>query len=224
MRTTIFVAAMLVAGCGASAVTDGAATPERATNGAGLAASSAAPESASVEMDLARAAAEAPSAGVELQTAPWTEAPLVARNVPREMLSAWIAAENREWCALLAPAGVEGTRVRRSDYQGGWAVEFDKRGMPGMRPNGRACTDCGRGAFGIAGTALTVDEEDPMEAEERTLADGSRVLIEVSDDQEAAEGVVATLKIRGQDCVYQVWSFSGDQHLEQLLQDLRFVQ
>ena len=96
MRTTICVAAGLVAGCGASAVTDGAATPERAPVGAGLAASSAAPGSASVEMDLAQAAAQAPMADVQLDTVPWTCDPLVARNVPREMLSTWISAENRE--------------------------------------------------------------------------------------------------------------------------------
>lgn len=161
--------------------------------------------------------------------APWSAEPVASTDVPDALVHAWATAENREWCAPLAlgTAG-RGVSARRADYHGGWAVEFDKRGMPGVSRSGQACTDCGRGAFGIAGTAVLVDQEDPMEAEERTLADGSRVRIETSvdeaDHEEGAEGSVATLKIRGQDCVYQVWSFSGDAHLEELLEDLRFVE
>ncbi|MBW2461594.1 MAG: hypothetical protein JRH11_08095 [Deltaproteobacteria bacterium] len=160
--------------------------------------------------------------------APWSAEPVATSDVPGALVRAWASAENREWCAplTLGTAG-RGVPVRRADYHGGWAVEFDKRGMPGVDRSGQACTDCGRGAYGIAGTAVMVDQEDPLEAEERTLADGSRVRIETSVDEadleEGAEGSVATLKIRGQECVYQVWSFSGDAHLQELLEDLRFV-
>ena len=68
---------------------------------------------------------------------------------------------------------------------------------------------------------------EEMEAEEVTLADGSVVRFESSADQEDIEdgtaGHVATLKIQGQECVYQVWSFAGDEHLEELVRGLRFV-
>jgi hypothetical protein len=162
--------------------------------------------------------------------APWSAEPVSSDQAPDELLAAWRGADNREQCAPLAPTSyLEGARIRRASYDGGWAVEFDKRGMPGMTRNGRACTDCGRAAYGIAGTALEVDDEDPMEAEERTLSDGSRVRYELSVDEadaddDSAVGSVATLKIRGQGCVYQVWSFSGDEHLQGLIEDLRFVE
>ncbi len=183
---------------------------------------------ASVEVDIENG--ELPDGWNDAsRPAPWSAEPVATGDAPSELLAAWREADNREQCAPLAPTSyLEGARIRRADYAGGWAVEFDKQGMPGMTRNGRACTDCGRGAYGIAGTAIEVDDEDPMEAEERTLADGSRVRYEVSVDEAdsddgGAAGSVATLKIRGQNCVYQVWSFSGDEHLEGLIEDLRFV-
>jgi hypothetical protein len=160
--------------------------------------------------------------------APWTEAPVAPAAAPAELLAAWASAPNREWCAPLVPGGIDGATARRADYDGGWAVEFDKSGMPGVTRNGRACTNCGRGAFGIAGTAIMIDDEEQLEAEERILRDGSRVRYEPAVDEEDEEGGVATrvatIKIRGQECVYQVWSFAGDEHLETLIEDLRFVE
>jgi hypothetical protein len=164
----------------------------------------------------------------EASDAPWTTGPVGADAVPNELVAAWNGAENREWCALIAPTGVAGARARRSSFDGGWAVEFDKQGLPGVTQSGRACERCGRGAFGIAGTAMMVDDEDPTEAEETVLRDGSRVRIEVSEDENGepsdSNGIVATIKVPGQDCVYQVWSYGGDAHLQELLRELRFVE
>ena len=115
-----------------------------------------------------------------------------------------------------------GTRARPARFAGGWAVEFDKDGFPGVTRNGHRCEDCGRGAYGIAGTAIMVDDEDPTEAEEHGFSDGSRVRIETSLSEEETSSV-ATVKIEGQDCVYQIWSHAGDEHLQELVDQLRFV-
>jgi hypothetical protein len=214
-------ALILLAACGgATTVTTAGTTADSATYESS--------PLASVDVDIENG--ELPDGWAESREAPWSADPVSSDDAPSELLAAWRGADNREQCAPLAPTSyMEGARIRRANYAGGWAVEFDKQGMPGMTRNGRACTDCGRAAYGIAGTAIDVDDEDPMEAEERTLADGSRVRYEVSVDEADADdgsavGTVATLKIRGQNCVYQVWSFSGDEHLEGLIEDLRFVE
>jgi len=162
-----------------------------------------------------------------LPNAPWDNEKLSSEDVPDALLAAWRGAENREWCAPLTIDGLEGADVRRTDYSGGWAVEFDEAGLPGVTSRGRACEACGRGAFGIAGTAMWADDEDPAEAEEHTFRDGSRLRFEPSIDEEAPgqpKGHVASLKIEGQDCLYQVWSFVDDRHLQDLLGGLRFVE
>jgi hypothetical protein len=222
MRTTTLLVAVLLAACGTATTTE-TATTTTATN-ADLTSGAMAANMVDIENG------ELPDDWTaSLHDAPWSvEAPPAEDGVSREVVAAWQEADNREWCAPLVPsAGVEGARARRAEYAGGWAVEFDKRGMPGVARNGRACTNCGRATFGIAGTALSVDDEDPMEAEELTLTDGSQVRYEPSMDEEdtddGAAGHVATIKIRGQNCVYQVWSFAGDEHLGELVRGLRFT-
>ena len=225
MRTTTWMIVLVLAGCGASAAPETAGVGSMERQAAG-------DEDAALAWAMSDDGTGEPVAetadGEPLPEAPWTADTVDAGDVPRELLAAWNGADNRDWCAPLAPSTATGARARRSSFDGGWAVEFDKRGLPGVTQSGRACTRCGRGAFGIAGTAMYVDDEDPTEAEEQVMRDGSRVRIEVSEDEEGepsdANGVVATIKIRGQDCVYQVWSFGGDAHLQELLRDLRFVQ
>jgi hypothetical protein len=161
-----------------------------------------------------------------LPDAPWQRERVARGAVPQELVAAWQRSENRDWCAPVAPRTLDGSSARTADYEGGWAIEFDREGLPGVARNGQACDNCGRGAFGVAGTAVRVDDEDPTEAEERAFRDGSRVRLETSFDEESAESPtanVATIKIAGQDCVYQVWSFVGEEHLEELIQTLRFV-
>ncbi len=149
-----------------------------------------------------------------LPPAPWTEGRVAPGEAPAVVM-AWATAENRTWCAPLAPAPVNGAAARASDLDGGWVVEFDQEGMPGVGADGEPCEDCGRAVFGVAGTAMGVDEM--LEAPAPSFADGSAV--EVVDEGVAA----ATVAIRGQGCVYQVWSFLGREHLEGLLGQLRFV-
>lgn len=135
----------------------------------------------------------------DLPPAPWTQARIATAWIPGEALATWANAENRTWCAPLAPE--TDAAVRASTLDGGWVFEFDAEG---------------EASFGVAGTAMGVDEmiEEPTPA----FADGS------ATDIVEEEGIAsATIAIRGQSCVYQVWSTQGAAHLEQMLGTLRFV-
>lgn len=153
----------------------------------------------------------------DLPAAPWASAPRVADEVPA-VLMAWATAENRNWCAPLAPPAIEGVSARASELDGGWIVEFDQPGQPGVGADGEACSDCGRGAFGIAGTSMGVDEM--IESPRPSYADGSATEMSPED----GSVISATIAVPGQGCVYQVWSFLGADHLEQMMSSLRFVE
>ncbi|HJL16425.1 MAG TPA: hypothetical protein RMH99_12260 [Sandaracinaceae bacterium LLY-WYZ-13_1] len=178
---------------------------------------------------------EAPAAEVSfasldlsgLPSAPWSSAPLASEQVPGPVLQAWAAARNRGVCAPLAPADVEGASARVSDLvEGGWAVEFDRRGMPGLSASGETCRRCGRGVFGIAGTGMSPDalvtEEDEADVPSPSFADGSHLQVEPPAEGESV--AAATLTVRGQGCVYQVWSFLGEEHVRALVEQLRRVE
>ncbi len=145
---------------------------------------------------------------------------------PASLMAAWRRADNRAWCAPVAPRALRGdmdARLRRgTKVDGGWSVEFDRAGAPGLAPDGHTCPRCGRGTFGIVGAALTPDEAFDPELVALSFQDGSRMTIE----RPAAEGepASATLAIAGQGCVYQVWSFLGEEHLRGLIDALRFVE
>ena len=98
---------------------------------------------------------------------------------------------------------------------------FDQAGAPGVSESGDTCRRCGRSAFGVAGTSMPVDslnDEDTDAAPAPTYADGSFTEI-VSEDGVAS----ATISVGGQGCVYQVWSFLGEDHLRGLIEGLRIV-
>lgn len=156
-----------------------------------------------------------------LPAAPWADAPIEMDAAPEALMSAWNDAENRTSCAPVIPRGIEGSPSRATNLDGGWALEFDQAGAPGLRADGRTCARCGRASFGVAGTAMSADEladadTDAMPAP--VYNDGSTADV-VAEDGVAA----ATLTIGGQDCVYQVWSFLGEDHLRSLVEDLRIV-
>jgi len=219
-KTTTWAAVLLLGGCGILG------SEEETTTA--TAAASTGYERPAVVTEWPDGDAVDPAVLAALPEAPWQAEPIAGESAPGELLSAWIEADNRDWCAPIAPAELSSAEARPAYYSGGWAVEFDVSGLPGIGADGAPCARCGRGAFGIAGTALMVDDEDPMEAEEHGFRDGSHVRIEapVGDEEEdvGLVGHVATLKIQGQDCVYQVWSLVGDEHLEELVGRLRFVQ
>lgn len=164
-------------------------------------------------------------ATASLPTSPWSNERIASNAAPSQLVQAWRHADNRSWCAPIAPgsdAALMGAHARRSSFEGGWAVEFDKQGVPGIGRDGNTCATCGRGAFGIAGTSMNADSIDE-EAVTPAWNDGSRAEYQATDEDPAKAGAVATITVPGQDCVYQVWSFLGQEHLNSLVGSLRFV-
>ncbi len=161
-----------------------------------------------------------------LPAAPWAAASIEAHEVPASLMRAWRRSDNRDWCAPMAPVQLgrgQGARPRALGQNGGWVLEYDRRGEPGLRPDGRLCRRCGRAAFGVAGTPMSPAQvaEGPLsEGPEPTYDDGSYAAIEVGDRGTAA----ATITVPGQGCVYQVWSLLGEGHVRELLDALRLVQ
>ncbi len=224
MRTSwVTVGMFLVAACGATRASGpviAAPTPSApvvATAAPTLAVQDTTTTAASAEVAL-------PETVESTVVAPWGAEHLAAQAAPRPLLQAWTRAENQGWCAPLAPATLgagEGARARTGSAPGGWSLEFDRRGSAGIGANGEVCTTCGRGAFGITGTAMNAeDAEDLLGPGATVFADGGRIDVQANADEPAA---VATVVVPGQDCVYQVWSFLGREHLDELVSGLRLV-
>ncbi|MCS6800014.1 MAG: hypothetical protein NZ898_16110, partial [Myxococcota bacterium] len=168
--------------------------------------------------DAMQAVARIAPEGAPLPQAPWSRGELSAAEVPSVLLAAWRSADNAAECAPLAPVEVGRAVARRAPLEGGWAVEFDQRGARGMGRDGTPCERCGRAAFGVAGTAMSPDADAMLDGAQASWADGSFALIE------SGEGAaVASIAIQGQNCVYQVWSMLGEEHLRSLVERLRFV-
>lgn len=155
-----------------------------------------------------------PPSGPFSSTPPWSAAPLARAEVPAAYVQQWQKAENRTTCLLIAPRSVgdEGAsaKPRAATFSGGWAVAYD---LPDLRS-----------AFGVAGTGATVDFEGGYDQwpHGHEWADGSGV----SYGPEGGTGPnqLAYLQIKGQQCLYNVWSRLGTEHLEELLRELRYVQ
>jgi hypothetical protein len=208
-----------VIGCG------GATSPTVQTSGVAMSASAEPPTwTASAEVPAA-AQAEASFDTTGLPASPWADAPMMPNEAPVEFVTAWRASENQA-CAPLAPRDLgdagSSARARVADFPGGWSVEFDQRGQPGLSRGGEFCARCGRATFGIAGTSLTpadlVGEDSVHDVPEPSFADGSHLELEGAGAQEP---VAATIAVNG--CVYQVWSFLGEEHVRELVGSLRMV-
>lgn len=144
--------------------------------------------------------------------APWRGTPLTRADVPPVYAEQWQKAENRRTCALVAPrnvgdAGASAT-ARAATFSGGWAVAYD---LPNVRS-----------AFGIAGAGVRAS--DPAYDKwpyAYDWGDGSKV--EYGPEGGDGPNQLAYVRIEGQDCLYNVWSRLGRDHLELLLRELRFV-
>jgi hypothetical protein len=210
--TKLILAACMAAGVGCSdtSATTSASTTTPSVGGELAMTTPTVIEREAPEAELPRFEADALAS---LPQAPWSTATLSASEAPI-VATAWAGAENRGWCAPLAPEVAANARATQLD--GGWMVEFDDAGAPGVTEDGEPCESCGRGTFGIAGTAMGVDEM--MQTPSPAFADGSAA--DVSEEEGVAS---ATIAVPGQRCVYQVWSFRGEAHLHELLGTLRFV-
>ncbi len=167
------------------------------------------------------------SVAKKLPPAPWSKPPLSPNQVPKVFIEQWRQTKKRgSVCAALAPINLgkgQGAKPRVANFgTGAWANAYDKPGLPGRRPDGSFCANCGRGAFGIAGTSGDANEPSyPGFPFHRQWADGSRADYGLEGGKSLP--YLAYLKINNQRCLYNVWSFLGRDHLEYLLQHLRFV-
>ena len=132
MKTKLACAAVAIlvclSGCGAQATTRATSTtamnetaiPETTTG-------STYTESAPTEIAAAPTpAAEAVAVDLtSLPPPPWSAPPMAAGDAPRQILTAWQNAENRDSCAPLATRSLgraTGARARTSELDGGWLV------------------------------------------------------------------------------------------------------
>ena len=145
-------------------------------------------------------------------SAPWSASALRWSDVPAVYRTEWQKAANRSTCAAIAPRALGkggSASPRAATFSGGWAVAYD---VPGVRS-----------AFGVAGTAAKA--ADPAYSDwpfVRRWADGSSA--EYGPEGGTGDNQLAYLRIVGQECLYNVWSRLGRDHLEYLLDQLRFLQ
>src|SRR5687768_4324807 len=108
----------------------------------------------------------------------------------------------------LGEAGAAAT-PRAATFSGGWAVAYD---LPNLRS-----------AFGVAGAGVKAGDPSydkwPYVQE---WGDGSKV--EYGPEGGQGPNQLAYLHIAGQDCLYNVWSRLGKEHLELLIRELRLVE
>jgi hypothetical protein len=168
------------------------------------------------------------------RSAPWAGPRLLGSQVPDVLTAAWERAGNQRWCSALAPAATdlkrlaEGATVREAEFTGGWGIAWDRNEGAGQNTDGSDCLDCGRSAFGVAGTGSL---HRPGTGENRhaavTWSDGSFATIGGGGDEEGATYTskrVARVVVDGQGCRYEVWSNLGEGHLFELIDSLRLVE
>ena len=170
--------------------------------------------------------ASPPPSAPTLAAAPWAGARLSRADIPAVYVAQWEKAENRATCSALGFASLgegAGARPRPANFSGGWAVAYDKPGEPGVEANGQFCADCGRGTFGIAGTgADAIGATPPDGAEIIEWSDGSSASLFLQGG--TGPGHLAYVTVRGERCLYNVWTYLGMEHLQFLVQNLRYVE
>ena len=160
-----------------------------------------------------REASRPPVQAAPLPAAPWSGAELAVSEVQPVYLTVWNAAENGGRCALVAPAPTSAAVAdgvpRAATFAGGWAVAYDGGGT--------------RGASGVAGTGAGAWSADVYDEwpHRRIFADSSRV--GYGPEGGTGPNWLAYVRIPGQQCLYNVWSRRGREHLESLLAGLRWV-
>lgn len=168
---------------------------------------------------------------------PWAAESLGQTEVPAVLIEQWGKADNRGTCAALVPlGGVEGATPRGATFAGGWAVAWDAPGGPGMRADGTFCEDCGRSAAGVAGAGTPVEESivrswpDVIEWRDGSVAgygnEGQISDLPVTDPVTAgavSPTKLAFLAVRGQECLYNIWSRRSEAELLDIIDRLRFV-
>ena len=165
-----------------------------------------------------------------LAAAPWSVPPLPAEAAPSILKEQWDAAGNKGFCAALYPADANDLAadavVRSADFGAdAWGIAWDRPEGPGRDEAGAFCEDCGRGAFGIAGSAeLAPDGAVAGWPNRLEWSDGSVAGYGTEGLVETDAAHFANLSIQGQGCIYNAWSYLGEDHLLALIDELRFVE
>lgn len=176
---------------------------------------------APIALLLFAACASLPNDGLE--RAPWDANPSI--SAPQVLLDEWSGATNRARCAPLAfadtgDAGRGGT-PRRATFSGGWGVSWDVPGQPGRDTSGNPCATCGRGTFGIAGTGIDWDAPSRVLTNRMEWSGGN--LAAYGPEGGSGPSWLAQVRVADQQCMYNVWSYAGREHLEHLLRNIRRV-
>ena len=173
------------------------------------------------------------------RAAPWSGHALGPDAVPAVARETWAAAENAAGCALLFPADpgalAQGAVLHERYFGGGWGLAWDLPSGPGRwAPGGEYCPDCGREAFGVAGTGGdATGSEDAIwpnrlewtyEPEPGAVYSHAGYGYEGVTSGGSGEPMLSYLFIEDQGCMYNVWSFLGEEHLLALIEQLRFVE
>jgi len=174
-------------------------------------------------VSCATAPAAPPTSGLEAP--PWArEARLGGSEVPEALIASWRAADNREGCAPLSfdrSAIPADATARPATFSGGWGIAFDRTSGPGLAPSGEPCANCGRSAFGIAGTGTGPSAGTYPWPNRREWSDGSSA--GWGREGGSGENFLAYVEVAGESCLYNVWSRRSESHLEELIESLRRV-
>jgi hypothetical protein len=137
------------------------------------------------------------------EPAPWTGAPVSAKAVPIAT-ALWQRSPARDSCPLLVPAAAatQGMTARVIDVPGGWGVAWGRFGEPDV--------------FGISAEPQRRVADEPI----ATLRWSDRSAGEL---RPVGDHLVATVRIAGIDCTYEVFSTEGFEALAAVLGALRFV-
>jgi hypothetical protein len=219
----IIALALAATSCG------GVVEPTDSTS-AGTASSTDAPVTSSTAPQPATSTTSEPDRALPAP-APWLQDDIDLNLTPTVLAEQWNAAGNRTWCSALYPANVADlaaqANVRSANFEGGWGIAWDLPDGPGRLAGGDSCDDCGRGAFGVAGAGL---EATGLEADRWAnivdFEDGSRFGYGYEGDaaEDSGAPLLGYLLIRDEGCLYNVWSFLGENHLLTLVQGLQRVQ
>lgn len=171
-----------------------------------------------------------PATEPPVTAAPWAGPTLPQAAVSSLLVAAWNESDRAG--PALYPEGVEvlhpEATARRADFSGGWGLAWDRPDGPGRAIDGSYCADCGRSAFGVAGTRsdTVLDDLGGAPLGTVTWSDGSRAAWFYEGFAAPASGapLLAYLELPEYPVLYQVWSFLGEDDLMTLLGRLRLVE
>jgi hypothetical protein len=168
----------------------------------------------------------------DLGAPPWSFESLGIEEVPAVLAEQWDQATKRDTCSALYPGdpgviGPEAT-VRSANFgEEAWAIAWDLPSGPGRAATGEYCADCGRGAYGIAGTGvIAIGNETEIWPNRLQWSDGSKAGygLEGHADPDSGAPQLMYLLVRLEGCLYNVWSFLGTDHLLEMVGSLRRVE